>query len=243
LTGGELKLYKVALCEDEKILSKTQEKICRDILEKFNIEYHITVFNNSEDFLALFLKEETHYDLVLLDIIMDGINGVELAREIRKYDTDVTIIFVTSSREYALDGYDVNAFHYLIKPLDSDVLERLITKDYQNKFQKSVLVFKSGAQSFRILIKDIISLETVGRRVGITLLDEIVYFPGKLSELLETLPKKDFVRCHQAYAINLRNTREIAKETAVSVTGKTTPISRAFKSAVQKAFLKNIRNI
>jgi len=162
-------MYQVALCEDEKIFSETEEKVCREVLEKLNIEYNITTFETSKGFLAAFSGEEKRYDLVLLDIVMDGMNGMELARTIRESDQKAVIIFITSSREFVFEGYNVNALHYLMKPVDAGLLERLITKAYNDKFQNSFYILKSGSQTRRIPVKDIIALEIVGRKVEITL--------------------------------------------------------------------------
>lgn len=236
-------MYQVALCEDEKIFAEALKKTCRDVFDKYGIEYHIAEFNSGTVFLAAFSQQDKRYDLILLDIIMPGVDGIELARQIRKQGSEATIIFITCSKDYALDGYDVNALHYLTKPLARDVLERLIISDYRNKFQNNFLVFKSGVQNLRVPLKDIICLETVGRRVAINLTDGVVYFPGKLLELLENLPQEDFIRCHQAFVINLRNTKELTPKTAIATNGKETPVSRTFKKDVQKAFLKNMRDI
>ena len=234
-----MSLYTVAICEDEVIFRNEQEKICRRIFEKLNIEYHISVYNASSDFWIAFSKG-ARYDLFLLDIIMDETNGVELARRIREHDGDAAIIFITSNPDFALQGYDVNALHYLRKPVDGDVLERLIASDYQRRFQIRFLVFKSGTQTLRIPIKDIICLETVGRRVEITLTDKSVDYPGKLSELLDG--KEQLVRCHKAYAINIENIRELTRTDAIAVTGKVIPVSRTYSKDVQKAFLRQIRD-
>jgi len=234
-------MYHIAICEDEKVFSQTHEKICTDILKRNSITNKIDLFASGEDFLAVFASGEKHYDLILLDIVMGGMNGMELAAEIRKRDEKAAIVFITSSREYALDGYNVNALHYLLKPVDSVVLEHLILSDYKNKFQSEFLCFKSGVQNLRLPVNDIIRAETVGRRVEITLTDSVVTYPGKLTKLLEELPKDQFVRCHQAFAVNIQKTRELTRQSALSVNGVETPVSRTFTKEVQKAFLVNIR--
>jgi len=234
-------MYRIAICEDEKIFSQTQEKICTDILKRNSIVNKIDIFESAEDFLATFASGEKHYDLILLDIVMGGMNGMELAAEIRKRDEKAAIVFITSSREYALQGYNVNALHYLLKPVDVAVLEKLILSDYKSKFRSEFLCFKSGAQNHRLPVNEIIRAETVGRRVEITLTDSIVTYPGKLTKLLEELPKDQFVRCHQAFAVNIQKTRELTRQSALSVNGVETPVSRTFTKEVQKAFLMNIR--
>jgi DNA-binding LytR/AlgR family response regulator len=232
-------LYTVAICEDEDVFRREQEIICREIFEKLNFEYHISIFDSSTDFWDAFLTG-MRCDLILLDIVMDETNGVELARKIREHDRNVAIVFITSNPGFALQGYDVDALHYLIKPLKSDVLERLIKADYRQRFQCNFLVFKSGTQTLRLPIRDVICLETVGRRVAITLLDKTVEYSGKLSDLLDG--KEQFVRCHKAFAINLRNIRELKRTDAIATNGKPIPVSRTYIKDVQKAFLRQIRD-
>lgn len=234
-------MYQVAICEDDIIFSEAQEKICREIFNKFNIESHISVFNNGNDFLKNYFELQKRFNLILLDIVMDGTNGMELAKTIRKHDDETAIIFITSSMDYALQGYDVKALHYLIKPVDSTRLERIILTDYKNRFQNNFFEFKSGSAKLRIPVDDIISLETTGRRVEVTLPDKTHYYSGKLTELLKELPSERFIRCHQAFAVNINNIRELTRQDAVTVTGKTIPVSRTFMKAVQQAFLKHMR--
>jgi DNA-binding LytR/AlgR family response regulator len=233
-------LYTIAICEDEAVFRDEQKSICRSILEKLNLEYHISVFDSGNDFWDTFLTGK-RYDLILLDIIMDETNGMELAKKIREQDGDVAIVFITSNPGFALQGYDVNALHYLIKPLDSDVLERLIKADYRHRFQSRFLVFKSGTQTLRLPIRDIICLETVGRRVAITMPDRTVEYSGKLSDLLDG--KEQFLRCHKAFAINPRNIRELTRTDAIAINGKMIPVSRTYLKDVQKALLQQIRDV
>ena len=232
-------MYTVAICEDEVVFRDEQESICRSIFEKLNLEYHISVFNSGTDFWDIFLTGK-RYDLILLDIIMDETNGMELAQRIREFDGDVAIVFITSNPGFALHGYDVNALHYLMKPLDSDVLERLIKADYRHRFQSHFLVFKSGTKTMRLPVRDIICLETVGRRVAITMPDRTVEYSGKLSDLLDG--KEQFVRCHKAFAINPRNIQEMTRTDAIAINGKMIPVSRTHLKDVQKALLRQIRD-
>lgn len=236
-------MYEVSLCEDERVLSEAQEKTCCGILEKLNIEYHISVFNNSMDFFKSFSEKQARYDLILLDIMMDGMDGMTLARRIREKDRDAAIIFITSNRDYAFEGYDVNALHYLMKPVDGGALERLIAADYNNRFQISYLMFESDAGKIRVATKDIICLETAGRRVEVTLKNKSVYYHGKLTELLTKLPKDKFVRCHQSYAVNIANIHELTRQDIIAVNGRAIPVSRTFAKDVQKAFAKQLREM
>jgi len=235
-------MYKIALCENEEIFATEQHKICRDIFDKLNIAYDITPFQSAEELLDVFNNNQIRFDLLILDIKMDGMDGMELARKIREADKNASIIFLTSHRDFALQGYDVNALHYLIKPVDAAVLERLIRAEYNEKFQENYLVVKVGTKHLRIPVDEIISLETTGRLVEITLLDKSVYYSGKLTNLLPELPKDRFVRCHQAFAVNVKNIRELGKQDAIAVSGKKVPISRTYMNDIKKVFVRQLGN-
>jgi len=233
-------MYKVALCEDEQAFFEAQEKICRDILEKLNIGYSISVFESSAAFWTAFSKG-ARYDLILLDIIMDKINGMELAQKIRGYDSDAAIVFITSSPEFAMQSYDVSALHYLMKPLNGDKLEEIVKSDYERRFRRQFIIIKSGTQNLRISASDIVCFENVGRRVMLTLTDGgTVDCSGKLTEIWEGLPKETFIRCHVGYIVNLKNIKKLTRTEAVSVSGKTIPVSRVYSQAAQTTFMKQM---
>lgn len=235
-------MYKVALCEDEEIFSDNLKTVCNNILNKFCREYNIYVFNSSTELLNSILNQSCKYDMLLLDIIMDGINGIELAKKVRALDQNVSIIFITSSQNYTLQGYDVKALNYLMKPVNSDKLERLISEDYKNKFLNTYILLESALGKQRAQINDIIYLETVGRKVEVVLHDGKAYYSGRLAVLLEELPKDIFIRCHQAFAINISNTRYITNHDAITINDEKIPISRTFSKDVKKAFARQLRD-
>ena len=209
-------------------------------MQKLNIEHQISTFDKSMDFLAAVTDHRQRYDLILLDIVMDEIDGIELARRIRKTDNDADIIFITANQEYALRGYDVNALHYLLKPVDTAKLEALIKTAHAKKFQDSVIVVKSGNRHFRIPIGTIVSLETVGRHVKLSLTDKEIECPGKLVDILSELPCGQFIRCHQAFAVNVDNVRTLSRKTAVATNGKEIPVSRTYLDDTRKAVMRRM---
>ena len=229
-------MYRVALCEDETFLIKSQEKACREVLEKLNIEHEISSFESSEAFWASFLAG-ARYDLMLFDIVMGRTNGMDLARAVRKYDSESAIVFITANPDFALHGYDVFALHYLIKPLEIETLEELISSDYELRFRRDFFIVPG--EGMRIPGKEIICFETSGRRVLITTSKKTVEYSGKLSDTLESLPQ-NFIRCHVGYIINLRNIRKLTRTEAVAVNDKKIPISRFYSESAQKAFLRQL---
>lgn len=231
-------MYQIAICEDEQVFSDALKQDCRKLCEKLKIEHTITVFQNSMDFFKAFLLEPEKFDLLLLDIIMDGLNGMELAKKIRRKNKKAAIIFVTSSKDFALQGYEVQALHYLLKPVDPALLETLVAADYRSRFEKNYTLLESRGELLKVFLDEITALETVNRKVAVYLLDKTIYHTGKLNELSDQLPQNIFIRCHQSFALNIRNIRELNKSHAVAVNGKVIPVSRSYLKAVQKAFLE-----
>lgn len=233
-------VYNVAICEDEEIFAEENAKICRNILEKLNITYNIEVFVNGENFLNRFLVGNIKYDIILFDILMDETNGIELAKKVRETDGETSIIFITSSPDYALHGYDVKALHYLMKPVSISTLENLIVADYNNRIKNNYFIFESGAGDYCAFINDIVCLETVGRKVSVMLKNGEFCYAGKLTELLHLMPKDRIIRCHQSFAVNISNIRELNRYSAVAINGYEIPVSRAFSKEVRKAFMKQL---
>ena len=233
-------MYKIAICDDEAVFRLELIKICNEIMTKLNIEFCISEYS-SGDLLFGEFQAGLRFELLLLDICMDDTNGVDTARKIREFDKDASIVFITSSPDFAMEGYDVKALHYLMKPPDAAMLERLIFEDYERKIKNNFLVFKSGSQILRVPINEIICLETVGRRVEITLKNRSVEYPGKLSDLLAG--NNQLTRCHKAFAVNIRSISELTRSDAIAFCGKKIPVSRTYIKDVQQALMKQIRDV
>lgn len=108
-------MIKIAICDDDALcLQSTKEAVSKWAFQ-YNIQVTVEVFDNGDRLLEHCLRE--HTDILLLDIMMPLLNGMDAAHEIRDYDQHVRIIFFTSSPEFAIDSYDVKASGYLLKPL------------------------------------------------------------------------------------------------------------------------------
>ena len=136
----------------------------------------------------------------------------------------------------------MNALHYLGKPLDAPRLEQLIARDYSKRFLRDYFVFDAGGTKRKVALREVVCMETVGRRVEATLTDgTAVYYTGKLTDLLDVMPGGVFTRCHYAVAVNLDNIRELDGSDAVAASGKRVPISRTYMKDVERAFMERFK--
>ena len=195
---------RIAICDDEKNI---RELIANKVVKQYP-DAEIIFFQSGEELL---LSDES-IDILFLDIQMSGIDGMETARELRKKDKSVILIFVTAVEEYVFQAFDVGAFNYIVKPIDdrkfSDVLHRAVDEwSSQNINEKEpeeryVLINNSGVHT-KVILDEIVYAEVFNRKVVIHKLDGEIEYYGKMSDL-EALAGDSFFRPHRAYLINFK---------------------------------------
>lgn len=201
---------KIAVCDDER---EIREEIAQKV-RRFLPEAEVCLFENAEHFLT----EKSMPDILFLDIKMHGMNGMELAAKLRRQGENVTIIFLTALEEYVYRAFDVGAFHYLLKPIDSakfyEILERASAERRCRAEspktgagpEEAGLIIKNKARTQKVYLSEILYLEIFNRKVTLHKMQETIEFYGRLTELEGRLGG-DFVRCHRAYIVNLRYVR------------------------------------
>ena len=195
---------RIAICDDEKNI---RELIGNKVIAQYP-EAEIVFYSSGEELLL----SDKCIDILFIDIQLTGRNGMETARELRKKDKDVILIFVTAAEEYVFQAFDVGAFNYIIKPIDdvkfADVLRRAVaelsSKCVKEKApeEKYVMINNAGVHS-KVMIEDIVYAEVFNRKIVIHKMNETIEYYGKLSDL-EALTGDNFFRPHRAYLINFK---------------------------------------
>lgn len=195
---------RIAICDDEKeireMLSHKIQKICNTA----------EIFSYSSGEKLIPDAEKT--DILFLDIQMSGKNGMETAKEIRRQNKEMLLIFVTVMEEYVFQAFDVGAFHYLVKPFDDDKLrEVLLNAKAQYESRTAVLektedkhiIIKTGGTYIKILLDDIVYAEIFNRKIIIHKKDEDIEYYGRMSKLAQQAGA-DFFRPHRAYLVHFK---------------------------------------
>ena len=195
---------RIAICDDEKNI----RELIGNKVTKQHPDAEIIFFQSGEELLLV----DESIDILFLDIQMSGIDGMETARELRKKDKSVILVFVTAVEEYVFQAFDVGAFNYIVKPIDdgkfSDVLHRAVDEwSSQNINEKEpeeryVLINNSGVHT-KVILDEIVYAEVFNRKVVIHKLDGEIEYYGKMSDL-ESLAGDSFFRPHRAYLINFK---------------------------------------
>lgn len=192
----------VAVVEDDPVFSKT----IRDYLIRFgeenNVTFHIDAFSSP---VMLLEKYQSEYDIIYMDIQMPDIDGMEAARRLRAIDQKVILIFVTNLAQYAIAGYEVSAFDYILKPVQYYSFAMKLTKalwqlDVKNE---DALNVSTGVGSARIRVKDIKYIQVRGHMLTYYTHEGKYYSFGTLAECEQKLETKGFARCNNNYLVNM----------------------------------------
>ena len=226
---------KITICDDDI----GQLDNLRHLIREWNSSAEIQEYCSSEQFL--FGYPDNPCDLLLLDIEMGDMNGMELARKLRSAGDTLPIIFITGYSEFMQDGYDVEALHYLLKPVNTDKLFAVLDRYASRHKTDNRVIFPCGDESVCINSEDIVYLEAFGKKTQITLKDgkEIVCICG-LNAATEKL-SEGFMSCHRSYVVNIGYIRSISKTEITLDSGQKIPLSRRLYDSVNKAFIEYYR--
>ena len=231
---------RIAICDDNKSELFLLTHILEDyVTSKEDVEFD--VYSNASDLLDSVLKKE--YDVLILDILMPGLNGIEAAREIRRYDETVEIIFLTSSPEFAVDSYDVRAFYYMLKPISSEKIRQQLDLLYE-RLQKSIdqLSIVTPQSIFSLPYHKIEFVEVMNKTLFFHLSNGTSrQVHASLSDYeSKLLARPSFCKVHRSYLVNLKHMQTLNPNTFQSYSGKTIPISRYHYKEVREAYIKHL---
>lgn len=228
---------KIALCDDNTAELLNIVSLIRKYASEKNETLSLATFQSGAELVEALAAEA--FDLIFLDILMPGITGMEAAREIRNSDSAVKIIFLTTSAEFAVESYPVGAYHYLLKPASKEKIFPVLDKLFRDPDQAGVhLTVKNGSNIFVLPFRHIEYVEINAKKLYFFMTDgSVKEAADKLSDYESTLlARPEFVKTHRSFLVNMSRISELAKDEAVTETGKRVPVSRAFSGAVRSAY-------
>lgn len=236
-------MLKIAICEDEIEQQKILKQYLEQILNQISNKYEILFFNSGE---ALFKNYPQNIDIFLLDIQMDKLNGMEVAKKIRQIDKkEVEIIFTTSLIEYIQEGYEVRAYRYLLKPIKLENLKKHIISCVEevNRNKSSYIVINEKNDAYKLKISDITYIEIQKREMTIHTINKDYIINSSMSKMENELSKYNFYRCHKSFMVNIDFIKNIKQYVAILDNKEEVPISRYKFKDTKARFLSHLGSV
>lgn len=229
----------IAVCDDKKEELDIILPLISSWQKENSIFFNCKSFRSAAELLHTAEKEK--FTLYLLDVMMPGIDGLDAAREIRRFDETAEIVFLTTSPGFAYESYRVRALDYLLKPVSRELLFPLLDRVYQ-KEQKiyEALTLKTGTTIMRIPFTQLSYVEVIGKKLYFNLTDgsvrEVVGSLKNYEPLL--LARPEFMRIHRSYIVNMLQTEKFSSTELITFQGHNLPVSRLLYPQLQKDYMK-----
>ncbi|MBO3446245.1 response regulator transcription factor [Clostridium sp. CCUG 7971] len=217
-------MYRIVICEDDVTQRELLRNYISKIFKEISNQVELIEFSCGEDLINTNLDG---IDIFFLDIQMDNISGMDVAKVIREKNDISEIIFTTSLIDYIQDGYEVRAYRYLLKPINYEELNKHIlncVSDIIKKRENFIIIENKGSIT-KISISSITYIEVMKKELTIHTIDKTYYTKNSMDKIEKELEKYNFFRCHKSYLINVNQIQYISKNT-VSINDDDIPVSK-----------------
>ena len=227
--------YKLAICDDEPSVIEYVSNIVSDWANEYHHDVQLRIFSSGESFLFSY-EEESDYDILLLDVEMGQMDGVSLAKTIRKNNDTVQIVFITGYSEYIAEGYEVSALHYLMKPVKKEKLFEVLNRATE-KIEKNerILTLSLSNEMVRIPLHEITYIDVNGNYI--TLHGKQDYTIKKtLGEMQKELDER-FFKIGRSCIVNLNMVQRVTKTDCYLSDGSKLPLPRGSYEPLNRAII------
>lgn len=226
-------MMNIAICDDEQVFLRKLHKKISDM----NIpDCEIHEFSSGNELISSFVKGM--YEVIILDVEMPELNGLQIAEKIRQFDQSVIISFLTNYDEFAVKGYEVNAFRYILKNQPDYLYTQQLSSIFEECNQRfKTYKFSNRNLSFKFRLIDILCFEGHKRKVIIFTSTGEIEYSGNFTEVCSELLKYNFIIVNKGLLVNLEHIQKINRHDIILSNGKKIPIGRTYKDSVVSDYL------
>lgn len=229
--------YKIAVCDDELDQVEYISSVVSAWGRQNGYVCDINIFHSAEGFLFAYEEDRT-YDILLLDVEMKDMTGIELAKRIRRENNRAEIIFITSHFEFVGEGYEVDALHYLVKPISGNKLMQVLSKAADKlSAEPPFVVISCEGETVKLYESDILYVESFLHYIVIHTKEKSYKIKESISVFEEKL-SDDFYRIHRSYLVSLKHITRISR-TSVHIGTLEFPLSRGKYDDINRAFIEH----
>ena len=227
-------MYRIAICDDEPIFLTQISEMTLDILSSMGQPCEIWKYLSAAELKNALQKTPKAYDILILDILLGEVNGVDFAACLRTAGNSVPVIFISSSEKFVFDAYSAEPVGYVLKPISRQKLEEALSRALRHLAPKAIVI-DTPATTLSLPVQEITFIEVINKELLIHLEDGTVTRICKtLSSVREILPKDLFVQCHRCYIVSLPAIRSIWHFEITLKTHETIPVSKYSYKDVQE---------
>lgn len=229
---------KIAICEDHPEEAGGLVKIMEKWAVKQSVSLNITLYENAERFWFSY-EPGVSFDALFLDVQMPGESGITLARKLRDRGDLIPVVFVTGIDDYISEGYDVQAVHYLLKPVKTEKIEECLNRIYRELGQEEpYLLLNTQEGAVKLLQREIVKVEVFTHRCVYTTIKGEYNALHSLKEAQERLYPGWFVRSHRSILVNLKHVEAITRDKVFLTGGQEALVSRRLYNELNEAFIR-----
>ena len=233
-------MFRIAICEDEKVVLDYESSLVKEWGEASSCKgaFELDTYVSSEQFIFE-SEDKAPYDLLIFDIQMKNMNGMELAKKLRARGCDAVIIFVTGVPDYAIEGYEVGAVRYILKPVRPEVLKDLLDASFTERQKKAedYFVLGQGADVERICFKKILYIEARGHYVFLKGIDFEREWKAGFAETAAAFEGRGFFCLRRGLMVNLAHVARITRTDCILDDGEALPVARGVYKELNEAFI------
>lgn len=231
----------IAICDDEEFMRDELTRKVHDFFAGKKADISILQFAGGSELLGY----DKQLDIIFMDIQMQGMDGMQTAKKLRERDYKGFLIFVTVMKELVFRSFEVQAFDYLVKPIDEqcflNMMQRLLSVIETGIHSR--LFVQKGNECMIIPFDDIVCCEIINRKIYLRLVQQkAIDYYDKIENLEQKLDSR-FFRCHRSYLINLRHLKSYNKGIAYLSNGEKIPVSRLRSEEFAHAILEYMKEL
>lgn len=222
-------MIRIAVVEDNEQEKNELIRLLDAYQEQKKINFKIDVYTDGFAFLD---SKKLGYDIIFMDIMMPGINGMDASRQLRQIDPQALLIFTTSLAQYAIEGYTVDAMDFMVKPVNAAKLERVLDRGVEklsNKKQQEIILYIQSSIFVRIPVNDIVYIQAEEHMLTYVTVKEKYQVWNSLTSAADALPSKQFFRLSRSVVINLAYVKGLSKDNVMMKDGPSFPLPRGGK--------------
>lgn len=237
-------MINIAICDDQDYDRKNLKQILEKISLRNNIRFNIEEFKSGKELLNIYKRDIPKFDVIFLDIILGDSNGIDVAKCILDLYSSVKFIILSSSKDFILDGYDISAINYIIKPSSIERIEKELLRaiDIQENNKKFYEINKNG-NTVLLKLNNIYYFEVDHRKVNVYEKENVIDYYDRLDNVEKNLVDKGFKRCHRSYVINISKIKELRSNEVKLLNEQIVPVGRKYKENLKETFFNYLQTV